>query len=344
MSKLLFLLAALTLVLVGCGDGEPDPAAAPDEDAEAAEDAEDAEAAGTVSVYTSVPEPIIEALRRAFEERHPELELSIFRGSTGDVQARLATEQQTGQVRADLIWIAEPSAYEDFKQSGLLAQYSPPADAPIPAAYIDADGYYVAGRVINMVVAWNTDLHPDGMTDWSDLPDPDARAVFPAPTSGSALAAIWGLLNHFDEDYFHEFVAAGGTQVSSNGAARDGIISGEFGSAGVLDYMIRDARAEGSPVDFAYPASGTVVIPSPLGITADAQNPAGAQVFADFILSKEGQELVVELGSFYPARDDVAPPEGAPPLGEIETIEVDWVKLVDDTDDIDRLWTELLGG
>lgn len=340
-------LAVLAVVLaaaVACSAAGPSDDAATEDELGATGAPDAAAASGVVSVYTSVPEPIADALSAEFEEAFDDLELSIFRGTAGDVQARITTEQQAGRVGADVIWIAEPSAYEGFKAQDLLAPYDPPEDAPIPDAYIDPDGFYVAGRVINMIVAWNTEAHPDGLEDWDDLLTDQVDAVFPAPGSGSALAAIKAMDDEIDPNYFDRFVDAGGTQVTANGDARDAIVSGEFTAAGVLDYMIREAMAEGSPVDYAWPTSGAVVIPSPLAITAGAANPEGAEVFADYILSAEGQETVVEVGDFYPVRDDVDPPEGTPALDDIEAIDLDWGELVEQTEAIDQAWSERFGG
>lgn len=343
-------LAVTALAIAGCGPA--DPAASPTARADTTPGATAASpagadgspaASGTVMLYTSVPEPVINEIKAAFEEAHPELALEVFRAATGDIQARIAVEQEAGDVGADLIWVAEPSAYEAYKDQELLAPYAPPEDAPIPDSFIDPEGYYVAARVINMIVAWNTDQIPDGLTDWNDLIDHADEAVFPPPNSGSALAAIMGIQNNLDENFFEEYADAGGSQISSNGAARDALISGEFAAAGVLDYMIRGAKADGSPVDLAYPESGTVVIPSPIAITADADNPEGAKVFADFLLSQEGQQAVVEIGDFYPVRTDVDAPEGAPSLDELEKIEVDWNELVERTDEINARWAELFG-
>lgn len=342
-NRWLLSLAVTAMLAAACGNGDGAEEPTATTAGEAATTTGETAASGDVLIYTSVPENIINELAAVFEEVHPEINLEVFRATTGDVQARIATEQQAGGVQADLIWVAEPSAYESYKVDGLLAPTPPPEGAPIPEEFIDPDGFYVAGRVINMIVAWNTAAHPDGLEGWNDLLEVD-DAVFPSPGSGAALAAIKGIRDEIDSDFFRTFADQGGTQVASNGAARDALISGEFGAAGVLDYMIRAAKAEGSPVDLIYPASGTVVIPSPIAITADASNPDAARVFVDFLLSQEGQQTVVEVGSFYPARTDIEPPEGAPPLEEITRISPDWAELVEEADEIDAMWSETFGG
>lgn len=312
-------------------------------------------AGGEIVLYTSVPESIVDRLVGVVEQRFPDLHgnlwvpphggitLRVVRGRTADIEARIAEDiERTGGIGADVIWLAEPSPYETYKDNGLLAPTPPPPDAPIPADYIDPDGFYVAGRVISMVVAWNTSRRAEGLDDWGDLASISSNA-FPAPESGAALATIKALTDHEGLDYFSRLQRIGGTSVPSNGDARDGLVAGDYEAVAVLDYMARQAMEAGSPVDFAYPAGGTVLIPSPIAITADATNPGAARVFVDFILSQPGQEIVVRLGSFYPARTDVAPPPGAPSLTEIPALQVDWKSLAEETNAIRAFWEEIYG-
>ena len=315
----------------------------------------DAAPSGEVVLYTSIPDAVVDRLEGVIEQRFPDLQgdywipvdsegisLSVLRGRTADIQSRIADEIDEGAIKADLIWLAEPSPYETYKDLGLLAPLEPPAGAPIPPAYVDPDGFYVTGRIISMVLAWNTSLRPEGMTDWPDLHDVNP-AAFPAPESGAARATIKALTDIYGEEFFVEFAEGGGISVASNGAARDGVAAGTFQAVGVLDYMARQVKQTGSAVDFVYPAGGTVIIPSPIALTADASNPAAAKAVVDFILSERGQEIIVEIGSFYPARTDVSPPEGAPPLEAITALPVDWRGLPTEIDAISTSWRDLFG-
>ena len=311
-------------------------------------------ASGEVVLYTSIPEDVVARLEGVVEQRFPDLEgnywlgpldsggieLTVVRGRTADIQERIAEELGRGDLKADMIWLAEPSPYEAYKDMGVLARYEPPADAPIPPSYVDTDGFYVAGRIISMVVAWNTSLLPDGLTDWPDLHDVEL-AVFPAPQSGAARATIKALIDEYGSEFFTTLANDGMRSVASNGAARDGVVGGTFGAVAVLDYMARAAKATGSPVDFAYPVSGTLLIPSPIAITTGARNPTAARAVVDFILSRPGQQIVVEIGNFYPVRSDVAAPVGAPPLHTITALEFDWSTLPAEIDMITAFWETL---
>ncbi|MDH3308344.1 MAG: extracellular solute-binding protein [Acidimicrobiia bacterium] len=311
-------------------------------------------AEGEVVLYTSMPDDVVDRLEGVIERRFPDLDgnlwitlgsgisLTVVRGRTADIQELIESDLRSGGVRADLIWLAEPSPYENYKNMGLLAPYQPPSDAPILPSYIDADGFYVAGRIISMVIAWNKSLWPEGLADWPDLQDVELNA-FPAPESGAARATIKALTDKYGRAFFATLAGVGGVSVPSNGAARDGVADGTFEAVAVLDYMARDAKAAGAAIDFAYPEGGTVLIPSPIAITAAAPNPAGARAVVDFILSQAGQKILVEIGNFYPVRSDVALPVGAPPLDAVSALDIDWKELAGEIDAINTLWHGVYG-
>lgn len=313
------------------------------------------EASGDVVLYTSIPQPVVDRLQGVVEQRFPDLHgdywvpldsegitLSVVRGRTADIEERIEEEIRSGGIRADIIWLAEPSPYETYKDLGLLAPYELPAEAPIPARYADPDGFFVGARVMSMVLAWNTSLLPNGLSDWPDLYEVES-AAFPAPESGASRATIKALVDEYGWEFFTDFAEGGGVSVPSNGAARDGVSDGTFEAVAVLDYMAREARASGSAVDFAFPASGTVLITSPIAISATAHNPSAAKAVVDFILSQRGQEIMVAIGGFYPVRSDVAPPEGAPPLDTITALDVGWDALSGEIDEINARWEGLFG-
>ena len=315
-----------------------------------------ASTSGEVVLYTSMPDAVVDRLEGVIEQRFPDLEgdfwipmdsdgisLTVVRGRTADIEQRIADEiEGPGGLQADLIWLAEASQYEVYKEMGLLAPLAPPVDAPIPAGYIDPDGYYVAGRLISMVVAWNTDLNPGGLSDWPDLHEA-APTAFPAPESGAARATISAINGEYGPEFFTTLAAGGGVSVGSNEDALDGLVAGRFEAVAVLDYMAREAKAAGAAIDFAYPAGGTVVIPSPIALTSSARNPEAARAVVEFVLSRRGQRIIVEIGNFYPVRTDVAPPAGAPPLDSIATLDIDWAALGEEIDDIGTLWDTVFG-
>ena len=72
-----------------------------------------------------------------------------------------------------------------------------------------------------------------------------------------------------------------------------------------------------------YPADGTAVIPDGSAIIRNAPHPNAARLFADFTVSKEFQQVLVEQFGRRSVRKDVASPAGLPTLEQIKTIKYD---------------------
>ena len=53
------------------------------------------------------------------------------------------------------------------------------------------------------------------------------------------------------------------------------------------------AKASGFPVEFVYPKL-TAIVPANVGIIANAKNPKAAEAFVEFLLSDEGQQILLD--------------------------------------------------
>ena len=80
------------------------------------------EVSGVVILYTSVPEKVIIEVEAAFEERHPTVDLQVYRASTGKVMARVEEELEAGQIGADLSWVADFTVGDEGARSPVSIQ------------------------------------------------------------------------------------------------------------------------------------------------------------------------------------------------------------------------------
>ena len=60
-----------------------------------------------------------------------------------------------------------------------------------------------------------------------------------------------------------------------------------------LDYVTNNLKAKGSTIDFVYLDKDIVSIFSPVALVKGAKNEKNGKLLIDFILSKEGQEVLV---------------------------------------------------
>ena len=134
-----------------------------------------AEPSGEVMLYSSMQEAQLQAIKKAFEAKYPTVEMKYFYAGGGKLVTKMTTEAQgDGQIACDVVWLGDPSDYEAFKANGWLQPYVSPETEHIAKEYMEAEGYYTAGRLVTMGIAWNIGLvdEADAPKTWNDLLDP----------------------------------------------------------------------------------------------------------------------------------------------------------------------------
>jgi iron(III) transport system substrate-binding protein len=330
------------LALAACGGGGVAPAATG-----GSAPAANAKTGGTVHVYTSMPQNLIDDMKGDFQAKHAGYALDVYRAATGDLMSKLQAEQRAKAVGADVIWVADESSMLEIKKMQLLQPYDSPELKGIPAALQDPDHVYYAGRVINMVVGYNTKLVTSKPTSFTDLLDPKwkGKVGLPSPAkSGAALVAVGTLVHdsQFGWDYFKKMRANGGVQLSSNEDAASRVSSGELALAIDLDYVIRGMADKGSPIDSVVPKEGMIEVASPLGLVKDAKDAGAARVFIDYVLGPEGQSYLAKQ-KVVPVRSDVPTPSDVPNLRDLKAMPTDIQYITANTPEILKNFQEIFG-
>jgi len=304
---------------------------------------------GTITLYTSVPTAIIEELKQEFEAENPGIYLEIYRKGTSAVVEKINEEIAAGQVQADVIWVADFTVGEDLKEKGLLLSWTPPESTEIPDILKDETGYYYAGRLLIMVVAYNTDTVTTIPTGYKDLLDKKhhGRIGHDTPeTSGSLQYFVGTLLQ--DADFGEEFfiaLAENAPQIQTSTKTTQRIADGELDMGITIDYTVRKLLKGNpdAPIDYVYPEAGVVMVPSPIAIFKDSQNIEVAKVFVRYILSKKGQTVLRDLGGFVPVRLDVSPPERITSITQLRVIPSDKDWITEHLDEIVSKFIDIFG-
>ena len=319
-ARSLALVVALGLGLTACsGSASDEPAV----DAEAAAGTSEP---ATITLYTSEPQEKIDAVVSAFNEERPEITVEVFRAGTGDLTARIESERTSGAVQADVLLAADAATFEGYKDEDLLAPYSPAEADAINPAVVDPDGFYVGTRIIPTVIAYNTTMVDEPPTSWQDLTDPQyaGKITMPNPdVSGAAAynAAVWTITPDLGDQWLQDLAANEPVIAESNGPVSQAVASGTQPVGVVVDYLVRDLAAAGSPIAVSYPSEGVPYVAQPAGVFADSDEPEASAAFIDFLVSEAGQTLAVEQ-SYLPVRNDVGTPEGAPAMDDLAVLDV----------------------
>lgn len=310
-----------------------------------ANDAQAETPSGTIIFYSSMVLDVVEPIIAEFEERHPEISVDLLYSGSVELEQRIFSEIEAGDLRADVIWAANPALFLNLKDAGWLQAHASEHRDAIPEGLRDPDNMFYAGRVHNMGIGYNTNLvsADDVPTTWAEFLEWGPQAALASPLhSGTNFNMMGAFVQNegIGWAWFEQAREAGVQVVRGTGDVTRGLVSGEFAVIKGIDYIMAGEAAKGAPVSFAFVEDGVLSLPSPIAIGREARNPEAAKVFLDFILSAEGQQVLVDR-YFLPVRTDVDPPAGLPSPSEIIALDVDYEWLAEHGSELRERFADL---
>jgi iron(III) transport system substrate-binding protein len=275
-----------------------------------------AQAKGTVTLYTSESLDKVNEMKLDFEKRNPGVTMNIYRSGSQVVISKLQAEFQAGGVLADMIWMADIDYFEDLSKKDLLGVYNPPEADKVAGKFKYEGGRYHEVRLIFNTVGLNTLRVKTRPTSWKDLTDPKYKGKVGMASpfySGAAFSTLGTQINMpgFGWDFYRKLKENGVIIEQSNGTVAKKLATGEFQLVSVVDFMVREGKASGSPVDHIWPREGAILVPTPIGVLKGAKNPEGARAFLRYLYSPEGQRLFVQQG-YVPVLPGIEGPKDMP--------------------------------
>src|SRR4051794_23762523 len=301
---------------------------------------------GKVVWYCSVPIETAQKVSNMFEKATG-IKVELFRSGGSNILRRFQQEAEGGKIFVDVLTHSEPAAARMMTKKGMFVPFKATEFDKVPAAVKDPDGYYVAQRlnVMAMYVRNDKVAAADQPKTWTDLTQPKykGKLVMADPSFSSLLVTIVGTLaKEHGWQYFEKMRANDIMLVPGNQQVSDMVKRGERPIAvGADAAYVADSKKTGLPISTLYPQDGAFVIPSPSSIAKGSPNPNAAKAFADFMLSRQVQELFPQE-HLYSARTDVAGPEGSPPLGEIKIHPIDYDYIEAESTRIKKRFSEVL--
>ncbi len=261
---------------------------------------------GKLVIVTSYPPDTTVTVKKAFEKRHPGVTVEMLKKKT---TAGIKYLQETAKNNtSDMFWASAPDAFEVLKEDGLLQKYQvkvtgiPEKVGAFPIN--DPEGYYKGFAASGYGIMWNTRyLKAKKLpvpTKWADLAKPiyHGHVGMSAPSrSGTTHLTVETLLQGEGwEKGWRTWKAIAGnfkTVTARSFGVPDGVNSGQFGLGVVIDFFGLASKASGFPVDFLYPPV-TTLVPANIAIVKNAKNREAAAAFIEFLLSPEGQEVLLD--------------------------------------------------
>lgn len=298
-------------------------------------------------VYTSQAPEIAQQTIDAFKAANPGIEVQWTRNGTTQLMNVLRTEMMSGDVKADVLLVADSINLGALKKEGQLMAYPQAPVSHISPNFYDKDKTWFGTKIIATVIGYNTQKAKP-VNSWMALTDPENRGQVAVPSplySGAALYHLHTAIStpSIGWTFYKKLAANGITPEGGNGPALKAVASGMAKYGVITDADLIRAKKQGSPVDLVYPQEGVSFVTEPVAILKGAHNVAAAKAFVDFMLSEKGQQLVARQGN-RPIDKRVAAPEGFAPFDSIKLLTLDSDKAVADDKQVRDQFTEIFGG
>jgi len=291
----------------------------------------------SLTLYTSLAPTESGPLAQAFEKKTG-IKVELWRAISEKVVQRAITESRARRFAFDVIETNAPEM-EMMAREQLFAELDSPHLADLPPGAVPKHRMWIPDRMNFFVVAYNTTKvrREELPKDYLGFLDPKWKGrIGLEATDAEWMATLvkkWGTeagLAHFrklaemrpDVRKGHvllaELIAAGEIPVGLT----------------VYNANAESLKRKGAPIDWL-PVQPVVARPQGIAVGRNAPNPRAARAFVDFVLSPEGQELLMSMGRV-PASTKVRTH-----LNDFDYIVVDPVTVLDEQDKWNRLWESL---
>ena len=253
---------------------------------------------GRVAFYTSMGADECKLIADTFQAKYPSIRVEITRLGSEKLLQRVITESRAGSHFFDAVTNSGMEIYLLGKM-GLLARYQTPDFSLYMADSKDAAGRWVDMYSNLRLVAYNTKLVAKDKVPkrYEDLLEPGWKGQIGFPEGQFSWFAT--MLKVLGEERGRKFFQGLARQELNYRGAQvlvtQMIAAGEFNAGFTYDTQVLRFRNRGAPIEVAPMPFVTKNI-HPIALAAHAPHPNAGKVFIDYVLSKEGQTFIKNMG------------------------------------------------
>jgi iron(III) transport system substrate-binding protein len=286
----------------------------------------------TLEIYSVVHSDVaVQDVLASFRRRYPFIKVTNSDDDGASTYKRFTREIARGEPSADFIWSSAMSLQEKLINDGLSLPYESPEMSNLPAwAHWQNLGYGVTLEPIALV-------YNRRYLSISELPRTHAQlrdflrrqakrlsgrvAVYNPETSEVGMLLLsqdirithdsWELFDAFGESHAHVYDTSRDMLVN--------IIKGNqwIGYDVIASYALEMQKTH-PELEVIFPDDYTLVMSRVAFVTANARHPNAAKLFLDFLLSREGQNVLKSHG-MGPVRTDMAGPHQQSYINPVRT-------------------------
>lgn len=275
------------------------PAVAFGQDSHTAKLIEGAKKEGSLIWYTSTSVEDITRLFAAFNKRYPFIKTEYFNAGSARLYNRILNESRVGKIFFDMVAVRGVET-QQLIGGGFLQPYLSPESAAYPAGFKDTKGYWVDYFDAYNILAYNTKLvaKDQAPKSWEDLLDPRWKSKIAMDEEMyswyAAMTVAWG--KERAQRYMKALAKQDIQLRHGQSLIAQLLAAGEFHMGVALAHRIEKMKEQGAPVEWVTTFDPITASLHPIAVAAKALHPNAAKLFIDFVLSKEGQQLVLAIG------------------------------------------------
>ena len=254
---------------------------------------------GQLNWYTSMS--VVDNTRylELFNKKYPFIKVNVRRVGGERLVTIITTEHRAGKTLFDVV--ISSGVAPSLIKSGIFAKYLSPEYKYFAPGTKDAEGYWADTYTNTLALTYNTRMVPKDKVPqrWEDLLAPQWKgkkiAIDTEPYEWfDACLRVMGKEKGWD--YLKRFGDQELVVVRGNNLRAQQLAAGEFPFGFSYAHQIDRMKRDNAPVDWVKSEHVFAVnLLHPVFIAAKAEHPNAARLFVEFALSKEAQQLLVQL-------------------------------------------------
>jgi iron(III) transport system substrate-binding protein len=303
---------------------------------------------GKVTFYTAMDLQFAQQLGKVFEGKFPGIAVRVERNGAERIFSRIAQEYGSNVHAVDVVNTADAAHCIVWKRNNWLEPYLPEDVAKhFGKQYYDPDGFHATTRILVSPIAYNTNLvkKEEAPKSFADLLDPKwaGKLVKGHPAySGTIMNATFQIARDLGWDYFEKLAKQRVMQVQSATDTPKKVTLGE--RAVMVDgagYLVIRGKEAGEPIEIVYPEEGTPLAAGPSAIFKAAPNPNAARLLQNWMNSREGQQMIIDVARQYSAHGQTVEKPGVRPLKEIKLMKEDPEGVDKTADEVKKRYAQI---
>ncbi|HXG50952.1 MAG TPA: extracellular solute-binding protein [candidate division Zixibacteria bacterium] len=269
---------------------------------------EGAKKEGGLVWYTAMSVDTAKPLVDAFERRYPFVKVRYIRAGTAQMINRVVTETLAGRWEFDAVTVLGMDA---LVRRNLFTPYFSPEREAFFDFLKDPAGRWHGLYHNHVVLAYNTRLVPEkeAPRDYPDLLNPKWKGKIGMDSRDytwfGTLVHAWG--RDRAVAYMKQLARQEPQFRTGHALIAQHVVAGEFPLGWVYSFRVETMKKEGAPIEWVATFDPIVVEIGGIALSARAKNPSAAKLFIDFVLSRDGQRVIL-ASQRIPSRKDMQTP------------------------------------